>query len=237
MTTFLNTIGSINDETRVRILGFIHQNGKVCVCDIENSFNMIQSRISRHLKILKEGGFLNVERQGRWAYYSIRTPLDKFRKEILDEISFLDIDIPLLIENCSSGTKKVLILCTGNSCRSIISEALINAKLSDVEAYSSGTKASGIVNHNAIKLLKAQNIWKDSYHSKKLEEVLHVEFDLVVTVCDNAKESCPTFPKKVKTLHIGFDDPDGKDYSAFENTYTTIEKTLLPKVKEALACS
>ncbi|SFZ98547.1 Arsenical resistance operon repressor [hydrothermal vent metagenome] len=96
MTTFLKTISSINDETRLNILRFINENEKVCVADIENSFEMIQSRISRHLKILKEAGFLKVEREGRWAYYSIRSPLDTFRQNILKEISYLDMDIPKL---------------------------------------------------------------------------------------------------------------------------------------------
>jgi len=88
MEVFLKTIGSINDETRLKILRFINENGDVCVCDIEQSFNMIQSRISRHLKILKEAGFLKVNRKGRWAYYSIRTPLDKFRQNILEELKY-----------------------------------------------------------------------------------------------------------------------------------------------------
>jgi len=96
MDIFLKTIGSINDETRLKILRFIALNGEVCVCDIENSFDMIQSRISRHLKILKDGGFLKVSRRGRWAYYSIREPLDKFRLNVLEEISYLELDIPKL---------------------------------------------------------------------------------------------------------------------------------------------
>ena len=102
MDTFLKTIGSINDETRLKILRFINQNDEVCVCDIEDSFNMIQSRVSRHLKILKEAGFLKVERKGRWAYYSIRNPLDIFRQNILEEISYLDINIPTLCKECKN---------------------------------------------------------------------------------------------------------------------------------------
>jgi len=100
MDTFLSTIGSVNDETRVKILKFVQKNDKVCVCDIENSFNMIQSRISRHLKILKDGGFLKVERESRWAYYSVRSPLDEFRNAVLKEINFLDITIPELKKGC-----------------------------------------------------------------------------------------------------------------------------------------
>ncbi len=100
MDIFLQTVGSVYDETRVRILRFIDLHGEVCVCDIENSFDMIQSRISRHLKILKEAGFLRVERRGKWAYYSVRSPLDIFRQSILKEIEHLDLDIPKLISGC-----------------------------------------------------------------------------------------------------------------------------------------
>ena len=100
MEIFLKTIGSIYDETRVKILKFIKQNGEVCVCDIENSFEMIQSRVSRHLKILKDGGFLRVERRGVWAYYSIRSPLDEFRLSILKEVDSLDLNIPKLKRGC-----------------------------------------------------------------------------------------------------------------------------------------
>ena len=123
---------------------------------------------------------------------------------------------------------KVLVLCTGNSCRSIIAEAILNAN--GIEAYSSGVKASGKVNLNAKKVLQENGIWKNEYHSKTLDEVMDIDFDLVITVCDNAKETCPVFPKKVKTIHIPFSDPDGKDYNEFVKTYIEIENKLLKKV-------
>ena len=100
MDTFLQTVGALNDETRLRILRFIDVHGEVCVCDIEEAFEMIQSRISRHLKILKEAGFLKLERKGRWAYYSIRSPLDEFRQSILKEISYLELAIPTHSKGC-----------------------------------------------------------------------------------------------------------------------------------------
>ncbi len=100
MDIFLKTVSSLNDETRLKILHFIDVSGEVCVCDIESSFEMIQSRISRHLKILKDAGFLKVDRRGRWAYYSIRSPLDQFRQSILKEISYLDMNIPSLNKGC-----------------------------------------------------------------------------------------------------------------------------------------
>ena len=91
---------------------------------------------------------------------------------------------------------KVLVLCTGNSCRSIMAEAILNAN--GIDAYSSGVKPTKKVNPNAKRVLEENGIWKDSYHSKDLKEVIDIDFDLVITVCDNAKENCPTFPKKQK---------------------------------------
>ena len=105
MNTFLQTIGALNDETRLTLLRFIELNGAVCVCDIETAFGMIQSRISRHLKILKEAGFLRVERKGRWAYYSIRSPLDKFRQDILKEVSYLGMVVPACVVECDNDKK------------------------------------------------------------------------------------------------------------------------------------
>lgn len=124
--------------------------------------------------------------------------------------------------------KKVLILCTGNSCRSIIAEALINAELDGISADSSGVKASGRVNQNAKKVLEEAGIWRETYHSKTIDTVMQNDYDLVVTVCDNAKETCPVFLKAVRTIHVGFEDPDGKDYEAFEETLKEIREELLP---------
>ena len=130
--------------------------------------------------------------------------------------------------------KKVLILCTGNSCRSIIAEGLINKYLDGVKAYSAGVNPSGRVNENAKKVLMRENAWREEYHSKDIDEVIDIDFDLVVTVCDNAKETCPTFPKKVKTIHIGFEDPDGKSYDEFEKLVEEMKERLLSKIKEEI---
>jgi arsenate reductase len=130
--------------------------------------------------------------------------------------------------------KKVLIMCTGNSCRSIIAQALIDAKLDGVEAQSCGVNPSGRVNPNAKRVLQENGIWQDSYHSKDINDVIDQDFDLVVTVCQNAKETCPTFPKPIPTVHIGFDDPDGKEYEAFQQTYKEISDVLLPKIEQLL---
>ena len=128
--------------------------------------------------------------------------------------------------------KKVLVLCTGNSCRSIIAEALINSELGErIEAYSSGVSASGLVNPNVKKILEVKNIWKEEYHSKRLETLLHIDFDLVITVCDNASQTCPIFPGKTEIVHLGFDDPDGMGFEEFETCYKQVKEKLIPLVK------
>ncbi|BDY12368.1 arsenate reductase ArsC [Hydrogenimonas cancrithermarum] len=133
--------------------------------------------------------------------------------------------------------KKVLILCTGNSCRSIIGEALVNRYLGfkGVQACSAGSDPSGRVNPNAKKVLEEEGAWDDRYRSKTIDEAMKAgPFDLVVTVCDNAKESCPVFPGGVKTIHVGFEDPDGKPYDAFVETKNLIKQQLLPIIEKEL---
>ncbi|MDF1883757.1 arsenate reductase ArsC [Sulfurimonas sp. SAG-AH-194-C21] len=131
--------------------------------------------------------------------------------------------------------KNVLILCTGNSCRSIMAEALINARLGEsVITQSSGVKASGKVNPVAQALLEEKGLWRNEYHSKLIETVLDTAFDLVVTVCDNAKETCPMFPNAVKTIHINFEDPSGKEKEMYAKTLELINENLLPLIKKEL---
>ena len=128
--------------------------------------------------------------------------------------------------------KKLLILCTGNSCRSIIAEALINSEFgNNINVYSSGVSALGKVNPNAKKILELNNIWRTEYHSKNLDQLSHIDFDLVITVCDNAQQNCPVFPRKTNVTHLGFEDPDGKDLDKFEQCYFDIKSKLVPFIK------
>jgi ArsR family transcriptional regulator len=107
MDLFLKTVSALNDDTRVTILRFLDEHGPLCVCDLQSSLGMIQSRLSRHLKILKDARFLRVERKGTWAYYAIRSPLDRFRLEALEEIRHLEINLPPLnkISETEQGCK------------------------------------------------------------------------------------------------------------------------------------
>ena len=103
--------------------------------------------------------------------------------------------------------KKVLFLCTGNSCRSQLAEAIVNARLSETwQAFSAGTKPAGYVHPKALKALREIGIQHEG-RSKRAEEFREVEFDLVVTVCDSAAEECPIWLGKGKRVHRGFPDP------------------------------
>lgn len=106
------------------------------------------------------------------------------------------------------GQKKlVLILCTGNSCRSQMAEALINAKLSDTwQAMSAGTAPSGYVHPKAIQALAEVGIQHQGV-SKHIRDLPTTEFDQVITVCDDAAENCPVWLGQGKRMHIGFPDP------------------------------
>ncbi|MBK8823375.1 MAG: arsenate reductase ArsC [Anaerolineales bacterium] len=103
--------------------------------------------------------------------------------------------------------KKVLFLCTGNSCRSQMAEAIVNARMGDTwEAVSAGTKPAGYVHLKALEALSEIGI-QHTGRSKRADEFQGVDFDLVVTVCDSAAEECPIWLGKGKRTHHSFPDP------------------------------
>ena len=129
----------------------------------------------------------------------------------------------------------VLILCTGNSCRSQMAEAILNHDLGDkVRALSAGTRPQLKVADGAIEALKLAGLPVDGLYPKNVDAVMNENIDLVVTVCDNAKESCPIFPRSVKTIHIPFHDPHGEPLDSFEHVRDVIRARLIPAVREAL---
>lgn len=103
---------------------------------------------------------------------------------------------------------KVLILCTGNSCRSQMAEGIIRHFHPDIEVFSAGTNPEKEVNPYAIQVMEEIGIDISHHFPKSVEKFIHDFFDYVITVCDNAKEKCPVFTGKVRNrLHIGFPDP------------------------------
>jgi len=133
--------------------------------------------------------------------------------------------------------KRVLFLCTGNSCRSQMAEAIVNARLGDAwSAVSAGTRPAGYVHSKAIAALSEIGIQHDG-RSKLADEFRGTEFDLVVTVCDSAAEECPVWIGKGKRTHHSFPDPakaEGTDeevMKVFRRVRDDIEKEIIALLK------
>lgn len=103
--------------------------------------------------------------------------------------------------------KRVLVLCTGNSCRSQIAEGYLRHFSNGMaEIYSAGVETHG-VNPKAIQVMKEDGIDISDHTSNNIDEYYNIDFDFVITVCDNAKENCPFFPTKASKFHHNFPDP------------------------------
>jgi arsenate reductase (thioredoxin) len=131
--------------------------------------------------------------------------------------------------------KTVLILCTGNSCRSQMAEAILNHDPGmNIRALSAGTRPQPKVADGAIEALRLAGLPTHGLYPKDVEAVMNEAIDLVVTVCDNAKESCPVFPRPVPRIHLPFHDPHGEPLESFVQVRDDIRARLLPAVREAL---
>lgn len=113
---------------------------------------------------------------------------------------------------------KILILCTGNSCRSQIAQGYLQSFDKRIEVYSAGTVPASKINPVAVKVMAEDGIDISSNTPKNVDLYLNEPWDFVITVCDEANEACPFFPGKVnKRLHFGFEDP-----SNFKGTDTQV---------------
>ena len=131
--------------------------------------------------------------------------------------------------------KTVLILCTGNSCRSQMAEVLINHDLAgQARAVSAGTRPQPKVADGAIAALKAAGLATDGLYPTDVDVFLNESVDLVVTVCDNARETCPIFPRPVKSIHLPFHDPHGEPLESFIRVRDDIRARLVPAVRAEL---
>jgi len=103
---------------------------------------------------------------------------------------------------------KILIVCTGNTCRSQMAEGFLKSLNKNLEVYSAGTSPEGSINPRAVKVMQEKGIDISNGTPESVDKYINIPFDYVITVCDGAKEKCPVFIGKVKhRLHIGFDDP------------------------------
>lgn len=136
----------------------------------------------------------------------------------------------------------ILFLCTGNSCRSQMAEGWARALKSDVIApYSAGIETHGL-NPDAVRVMAEAGVDISGQRSKHVDELAHVAFDYVITVCDRAQESCPLFRRGTKVIHVGFDDPprmakNATDEEEALNIYRRVRdeiKTFIRGIPEAL---
>ncbi|MFZ1978140.1 MAG: arsenate reductase ArsC [Bacteroidota bacterium] len=127
--------------------------------------------------------------------------------------------------------KRILILCTGNSCRSQMAEGILKSFDSSLEVYSAGTKPAGKVHPKAIQVMKEIGIDISSHLPKQVDKFLPESFDYVITVCDHAKETCPFFTGKVvHRLHIGFHDP--ADAAGSEDEILAVFRRVREEIKK-----
>lgn len=137
--------------------------------------------------------------------------------------------------------KKILVLCTGNSCRSQMAEGYLRQFAGEkAEVYSAGVETHG-VNPRAIESMQEDGIDISSHTSNNIDEYGDIEFDFVITVCDNARERCPYFPTKAKIFHHNFPDPakaigsDSEIKQQFRNVRELIKDYCLKFVEEHLS--
>jgi len=131
--------------------------------------------------------------------------------------------------------KTVLVLCTGNSCRSQMGEVILNHDLAGrVRAISAGTKPQPKVADGAIEALKLAGLPTEGLFPKDVDSLLDEDIDLVVSVCDNAKETCPIFPRPVQRIHLPFHDPHGEPLESFITVRDDIRARMIPAVIAAL---
>jgi len=129
----------------------------------------------------------------------------------------------------------VLVLCTGNSCRSQMAEVILEHDLAGrVRALSAGVQPQPKVADNAVAALKEAGLPSEGLSPKDVDVFMDEPIDLVVTVCDNAKESCPVFPRPVPQIHLPFHDPHGESLASFIQVRDDIRARLVPAVVEAL---
>jgi len=131
--------------------------------------------------------------------------------------------------------KKVLIIDEVNSSSSIIAQALINRYLNGIKAYSAGVQPVKEIDTNSVKALELEDAWIDSYHTKSLDDLLDIEFDLVVVVNDTINDIRDKFSKRVEIISVGFEEPIGEDFDIFEQITKEIKEKLLPIVRKKLS--
>jgi arsenate reductase len=245
LQSLTQTAAALSDPTRLRLLAAVidppSTTGEVCVCDLTDLVDLAPSTVSKHLSILRDAGLIEGRKDGRWMHY--RSAQDADARPLRDAIEWVRLaktsDKQLLADtqrirtivcsadvgrccapadtNTAPSRPRVLFLCTGNSCRSQMAEGWARHLKPDViEAYSAGTKPQGL-NPLAVKAMREVGVDISAGTSKRPDQI-GVPFDIVITVCDSAREACPILPGAPRTIHVGFDDPPHLAKSAATET-------------------
>ena len=231
----VEVIKALGDETRLRIISIVVQGEDLCSCEIEALLELPQSNTSRHIARLRQVGLLESYKRAQWVHYRLHPDIQTEARWVLELIreaeansDTLRQDHERLLRYRASGLtcrtihtwedymqteqqparKRILFLCTGNSCRIQMAEGWARTPKSDViEAYSAGIETHGL-NPLAVQVMSEAGVDISGHRSKNVKELLEIPFDYVVTVCGHAHETCPRFPGSVtRVVHKGFDDP------------------------------
>jgi arsenate reductase len=226
----LAVMKALADPNRLRIVAAL-DGRELCLCQIVELLGLATSTVSRHMSILEQARLVDARKDGRWTYF--RLAQEDARPEATEAAvlairalaedrlacedahrlkQILKINPEDLCRRLNEGRspvpmKKILFLCTGNSCRSQMAEGWARHLKRDViEPYSAGIETHGM-NPYAVRVMAEAGVDLSGQRSKHVRELGGIEFDYVVTVCGHAHESCPVFPGKVRVVHRGFDDP------------------------------
>jgi len=249
--TLANRIKLLAHPARLRILDMLRRETE-CVCHLEALLDKPQPYMSQQLGLLRRAGIIQDEKQGHNVYYrlvdkevgawldQILGPARGEDPEMLAHKQAISCDCPKCgeredrLQPVTTGLKKVLVLCTGNSCRSQMAEGLINARLDGFEAYSAGTEPGHRIHPQVMKVMNEVGIDLSPYEPKGLDQFREQRFDYVITVCNSARESCPVWLGEAgERVHIGFDDPaaatgtDAEITAEFRRVRDEIEERVL----------
>jgi protein-tyrosine-phosphatase/DNA-binding transcriptional ArsR family regulator len=220
---------------RWQILGELVQSDRT-VRELTLLLGEPQSLVSYHLRLLREGRLVTARRSsadGRDSYYGI--DLLACRKELQGAGGALHPSLRLepVTADCprtrSTRHRRVLFLCTGNSARSQIAEALIEQmSAGSIRAASAGSAPKSL-HPNAVRVLHRRGIDISANRTKHFDEFRSQRFDAVITLCDRVREVCPEFPSRPELVHWSIPDPalegstDRASYPAFERTASELE--------------
>lgn len=121
---------------------------------------------------------------------------------------------------------KIIVICTGNTCRSQIAEGLLKSKFPEAEIYSAGTHPEIQVNPYAVQAMAEVGYDISKQYPKLVNDFINEEFDYVLTVCNSAQETCPVFPNAINRVHNSFVDPSRSSYESDEHALEVYKNTV-----------